>query len=325
MKKILFILFLGSVILTSCRDKILEYPLYFEGEKLVVFGFFLANEPIKISISKTWPPAGIKPTNIIINDAEVSIFKNGLFLENLYLKENGIYLSRNETKIIEGAKYQVFVNSKSLGKVESKIVEVPLIKPNISYQKSKNTQPEHNQDINQDLIELKLVENKEGRVYYYVTFQNLYLQQQQTAQYWSVGESMNKPRNDCDFGASVFFNETLNNANVFSNDCFINKEKQLKYSLEAGFNISVDNKIQFVKPYKVNIKVATISKDYFEYLKNQYQPIDVERIFKDPTTNFTNIKGGYGIIATANEVIESYNYYENAFTFNYKYINNGSK
>lgn len=113
---------LCSSLLSSCGLKDVEYVLPFEGEKLVVGGFFEPNHTFKVKVHHTLPPLS-SSTDIKINDATVILYADGLAIDTLVLAADGEYMS--DQLPLPHIGYSISVESPRFARVVSEIDSLP--------------------------------------------------------------------------------------------------------------------------------------------------------------------------------------------------------
>ena len=298
MKKLFsFILFFAIV---SCREKIIERNLIFSGEKLVVNSILKANQSIKVFVSKSFPPNGVVQQGWNISNAKVELCENGSFKTVLQENEKGIYVT--EVTPIAGNLYHLRVSATGFTTVESSQISVPLSSPKFEYKRLINVTSKYNTSIAKDQFDFTFSSPTTSTSFYFITFKTVYDGVIYT-QIRYASDEQNNSRDDCYSGGSekgVSYNLPLK---AFSNKCFVNERLFRSFIVEkekSTFDQKL-NKSLVEKAGVIEIAVGEMSKEYFEYYKTSDNPDGLERIFKEPITNYSNIKNGYGLVAAANE------------------------
>ena len=110
--------------------------------------------------------------------------------------------------------------------------------------------------------------------------------------------------NDPVFGSVAAENEyfdisDLNMApeNVFTDVLFDGRSYQIKMPFTVALNIMEDDDPDF---FRIEIFIEHLSKEYYNYLYTSNQNDEVMQLLAEPVQTYSNVQGGYGIVAGNN-------------------------
>lgn len=276
-------------ILFSCRDRVIDFEIPYEGKKMVVFAFFNPDSLLSVNIQPTYPPSGKYNYEDGIKNAKVSIFEDNILVENLSYTKNGIYKS-NKNKPIVGKKYQIKITADGYPDVETTEELIPeeanLIDISFLDFNSETL-------LDSKILSLNVKGNKNSDDFYTVLTTATKLNIIYSLSPVSVA-SHNPETNPCFFKGKGL--------RGFTDKCSSNDLIDFKLGLEVlvNFDPKSSNKS---KPDKLVLNLRKINYSLYKYYTS-YQDVDegLELAFLSPKPRFTNVKGGYGIFATYSQV-----------------------
>ncbi|MFN4144443.1 MAG: DUF4249 domain-containing protein [Runella sp.] len=289
MKYWLIIIFVG--ILTSCDGTFVFYGIPFEGEKLVVNALLGANQPVKIYVGKTWQLEGKIPDKTSVDNATVLLYENDVLVAQLSYFGQGIYQTSFKSKT--SASYHCKVQVQGFKEVSTQKTTVPESFPFGGYELNKdgyialnggNREPSN--------VLIKLTPDRPKNHYYFVKLSAIYQNKELSGSPMTLDFNMEK-QDDCFFTRRV----ELGSAFFYSNHCFGIKSSLIMAIETIEFGGVGENR----KATEIVVNMRNISKEYFEFMRANREPVDIERAFTEPAPTFTNINGGYGLWASYNE------------------------
>jgi hypothetical protein len=292
LNKILFLLLL----LSACRERAVDVPLPFEGEKLVLWGRLEAGQPVRIQVSKTFAPEGEVPAATYVNTASLALFKNGSPLSNLrLLDDKGLYGS--EVLIEAGATYIVRAEAPGLPTASSEEVLIPAEVPKFTFTRTKNVPPHYASQGKFDLINLHITNDEK-----YFLMINI------SAKFKEYDFPFFQPSRS-NFGFKEDNCYTSSAAGTAKPYYFINPLCQppsspLGFYVQTQMGMSLPNMpMEVVDASSVSIELVAISKTWFDYTAlESKQPEGLDHMVLPPQKAFTNIHNGYGLIYGSNSL-----------------------
>lgn len=304
-----YLLSLILVFLVGCKEQDLDLEIPYSGDKLVLWGKFQANLPVRIQVTKTFNPVGKIPAEVTVNNATVALYKNGKEYITLShsAKEPGFYTS--DSLIQAGASYLVQVSAPSFPTAESALVTVPLALPDMTAIRTRDVVGQMNHQTPQDLISLYFT--KEDALldrHFSIKLTNYYVDDTLSSYPYASADNIPANEEDCHtWGIEVEkpeYNDILKaivypQSRVFlmSNQCLPAPVVPLKFYVEngSGYNSTI-------RALKVVVRIGVISSDFFEYAKiENKQPEGVDHLVLPPQKALTTVKNGYGLIFASNE------------------------
>jgi hypothetical protein len=280
----------------ACRKTELNQTLPYSGDKLVVFAFFSPSNEVSVYVSKTYPPSG--QINYIkgIDNAEVLVFENDLLIEKLTYDSNGNYKSKIGYKPKIGNNYKIKVTALGYPEVYSNNELIPTTAKINKIEFKENIESKLNQNIPSKKLILTLKEFKELKNFYSINVIGFWQNKKSNLNGFSTNQP-NGVQNTCNFNY-------LSNY-LFNDECTFNEEIEISrgYETSTFFPDLGRKNIQ-----KAEIRISQISESYYLYSKTFYTEEDLVKAFITPNARFNNIKNGYGIFATFNETIISYDF-----------------
>lgn len=283
----LTILIILIITFVSCR-KVLDIELPSKEGKIVINSFFNNNEQLTINISKSLHILDNIESKLL-NDAEVIVYENNIYKEQLTNTSNGNYIASfipSKDKI-----YRVNVSYPDLKDAYSEnIIPNPINIISVDtltvYSSNNNgINGEGNGSTNQYQLKIKFKDPDQIKNYY--SFK-IYLKNQ-------INYFKNILNNDYYplyfYSNDIVIESWQNNETAYFSDDFINgKEYELIINLDKYNFPNTDN--------EVIVELNSVSKDYFLYCKsyNLYQSVNGNP-FSEPVQVYNNIENGYGIFA----------------------------
>jgi Domain of unknown function (DUF4249) len=271
----------------SCEKEV-EINLPAPEKKLIVNSLFSPDSMFRVRVSALQGMFDNYPS--CLNNAEVKLFRNNVFLRNLILIDNGIYVS-DSIKPVLGNEYKLIVNAPNY---PSAFATCLMLNNKILVEKI----------TRRDSVGI----NASGDYYSEaaITFTD------------PIGEKNYYEIRLAFVDTSAFF--SYNYSSVFGNDPVIENENDLAYNpISLLFNDDLINGISYTlkvnyypplygsggianKPYKaVVIQFNSISKEYYQYKKKLLRHLATQNssVFEpsEPTQMYSNIENGYGIFA----------------------------
>lgn len=286
LNKILFLLLL----LSACRGRVVDVPLPFEGEKLVLWGRLEAGQPVRIQVSKTFAPEGEVPAATYVNTAVLTLFKDGSPLSNLrLLDDNGLYGA--DVLIEAGATYTVRAEAPGLPTASSDAVVIPEQVPTFTYTRTRDVPPVYYSEGRSDLLHFQ-INNPD----------NYYLMVNISGRFKNYDMSFIQPARD-NFGSNEEGCYTLSAFGTGTPYYFINPAC-LSLSSPVGFYVKTQLRLSFpnsppevVSASSFSIELVAISKSWFDYTAlESKQPEGLDHMVLPPQKAYTNIHNGYGVI-----------------------------
>lgn len=286
-------LLLFTSLLVSC-SKYIEFAPPYEGDKIVVNGHLSPNEGAKIKITHSINPVGnyLYSDSLLVKDASVSLYENGVKLVDLKSVGKGFYSlpPSSAVNLFAGHKYKLSVRSKLYGDAESEEITLPE-QPQIKDFNFRKIGEVYGTGSENGLFSFSISEPNEKVSCFsieVITKNNepLYFQRYPRIEGENYFESC----------------ETyVGGMSIYSNECgFTNLVHQynfgLKYS-DDGYSS------KYYQP--LTIRIGSVSRELYEYAKSYSQLDGIEFGFAEPPILKSNILGGYGLLYGSNTV--SYN------------------
>ena len=294
----LFLILLICILFNSCTKE-LELKLDDAQDKLVVNSLFYPDTNFRVYVTSTQLINENK--NTFINDAEVKLYENGNFVENLNFEADGWYVSSINPKY--GTKYKITVEHNGRN-VEAQ----SYIPSKISYFQGKYHLLYKEGDINSNnpvyevMYLFNFLDNKQEENYYQI-LEGYYLQTE--TNYSKINNpSVLKDSEIAYLPNSLFFTDDLFNGDTS------NIEINILY--EGWFGGSV------LPPFNGTLK--STSKEYYLFIKtwvkhrfNQNSDVNLQDplslIFQgEPIEMYSNVVGGYGVFAGFNKTEVEFEY-----------------
>jgi hypothetical protein len=302
MYRFLALLFL----LAGCRaiDLTLELPA--TSPKLVLWGKLEAGKSFRIQLSRSFPVGKI-PADLEVKDGTIEILRNGIPYTTLKTStQAGLYVS--DSLIREGDTYIVVATAPGLEEATSKNIRIPSNTeiPKISYELKRGVTGIVNPTVPQDLLSLYFGKGSEAKeTFYLLSFLFYYRSGINYAQVWPAYDNVVANEEGCLI--RTINGEGKNRAftYILSSRCLPAEGIPLKFFLQTGNGIiDPDKKLVYEQPWKIEMGIGTVSKDWFEYATiESKQPEGLDYLVLPPQAAYTNIINGYGMLFASNETI----------------------
>ncbi len=282
------IIWVGVFCLMSCRKE-LDIELPFEGSKLVVESFLSPDKVITLKLNKTYPVIGKQLFVDGITNAQVDLYENNLLIETLKYQNKGIYFSVNNTKPKTGFSYYYKIKAEGFADVESIPEKIPVELKN--YQ-GVFDEPLESLYTNGAARKLQITINdiKDEDNFYSIRVWGEYKGNVVGGSWFRLGQIE-------DVGSFCGFTRA---EDFISDECFKNNKITLSYAvgLNGTLQSSEINKPTYnVKSEKIIVYFSTLSKATYRYYETENEGSDFFQAFNAPVKQYSNIKGGYGIVA----------------------------
>jgi len=316
MKKLIYIIIALSIALAAC-EKTLDFPFEYKQPKLVLNCTLSPTDQIKFTLSRSMHALDSK--NIVfISDADVVIFEDDKPLQVAPVQiAIGHYFTRYIPKAGHTYKFQISKEGFETIEAEAKIAGPTTI--NSLSGKIKGEDGIYNGYFD---VNLNFNDNPDEENYYIVYATNEFPPEME--EYY--GYELDLECNDIYVNYShegrilYFADEIMSNGNyTIKFQAYDYKDiygsyyeiEYYNYNGNEGENITEDPEIEDLPfyrefEYRLIVHVASINKDYYQYLKsfdlyneNEGNP------FAEPTLVKTNVKNGLGILGSISEVTDT--------------------
>lgn len=332
MKKLIYIIIVFAFALTAC-EKTLDFPFEYKKPKLVLNGLLSTNQEIEFFVSRSMH---ILDSNdiVMIPDADVIIFEDGNPLQVVPVYINGgLYQAAYTPKVGHTYKFQISKDGFETIEAEAKMENPTTI--NSLTGKIKGTEDGSITyggffDVNLNFNDIPNEEN------YYIVYVTCDMPEE-VKDYFDL----NSYGDDGDYKLNIECNDLSVNSSyngdvlyladeIISGGNYTMKFTALDYRDIYGqfyeYEYYDDNEEEEEDPeegeepepdiedspyyrefeYKLIVHVATISKDYYQYMKSfdLYNENDGNP-FAEPTLVKTNVKNGLGILGASSEITDT--------------------
>lgn len=328
MKKLIYIIIILAIALTAC-EKTLDFPFEYKQPKLVLNCLLSTNQEIEFHVSRSMHILDSKDI-VTISDADVIIFEDNTPLQVTPIAVNGHYRTTYIPKI--GHTYKFQISKEGFETIEA---EVKMEKPTTINSLTGKIKSEDDITYGGFFdVNLNFNDNPDEENYYivYVTCD----MPEEVKDYfdldsWGDDYKLNINCNDLSVNNSYsgemlyLADEIISGGNYtmkftaldyrdiygqfYEYEYYADNEEEEKEDPEEGEEPEPDiEDLPFYREfeYKLIVHVATISKDYYQYVKsfdlyneNEGNP------FAEPTIVKTNIKNGLGILGASSEVTDT--------------------
>lgn len=275
MRYFITLFLLGAIV--GCTPKT-PYVPPFEGERIFVESYLGPSEIATVYVGRTFA-IGEVPKITYLDNAEVELWQNGVKIEVLTHKEKGVYQSPSKFKPKAGSQYALKISVSGFPSVESESVSVPAPYPLQKIETFEAT------GINKGTkaMGINIIPKTSQRAYYGYRI-STYLGAKLFGLIWEIGKER-EVLDKCQFRSILYFTRCGG-------------------SVSYGFETERD---EYAGPGRAKITSAyaelyVLSQSYYDFHYNQkQQPTYLGRAFVEPFESYTNIKGGYGVLATFNK------------------------
>jgi len=287
-----YFLYLSLISFFSC-EKIVSVKTPDFKPQLVINGFLTPQERISVMLTQISPILDIVPTDLSVEDASISVFENGSFLETLSYTQEGVYQARVTTKPQISNTYHFEVKATGfddLATIPEKIPEPVNIQ---SYTFENDAIAAINEGMTAGVFTWNF--------------------ERGDSMYYGIEVTPFRPGNEASSSLDwvLDFEEEFGNIcglitgrinQVIPNTCLTETGVEtIRIAAETTFS-SRDG----IKSFDfLEVTLYNISPAYYDYMKSIRQLDGIELAFSNPGILFTNAIGGYGVIGsfTASEVI----------------------
>ncbi|MBO4876202.1 MAG: DUF4249 domain-containing protein [Bacteroidales bacterium] len=335
MKKLIYIIIASTLALAAC-EKTLDFPFEYKQPKLVLNCVLSNTSEIDFTVSRSMHILDSKEI-VKISDADVIIFEDDKPLQVVPISDGeGNYHAAYIPKVGHTYKFQVSKDKFETIEAEATMTNSTTIN-SLSGKMATSEDGSYYYGGNFD-ISMNFNDNPNEENYYMITVAGKlpddlveYITNNHSGYYFSYemldsSYLLNLECND------MSVNNSHNNSNLFFSDEIISgTDYSIKFSAQdyrdiygtfyeieyynyngnEGENITEDpgiDSLPFYREfeYELIVHIATISKDYYQYLKSYDQYVENDgNPFAEPTLVKTNVKNGLGILATASEVTDT--------------------
>jgi hypothetical protein len=289
----LFILSLLVIISSGCRREI-DYELAYPGDRLVINGVISPQRIVTVNISRSNAPSGEAPPDLSVTDATVRLYENSLLIETLMHRQKGQYESPSGFKTQPGKQYTLQVTASGFPPAETSPAIVPddFVLENYLYR----TGIKFYLNPSKPAAEVEItIQDPAGTVdFYQIEVTGIYNNENFDLSNWLVGET-EEAKQPCTL--------LTNNSVIYRDNCFNGTTYRSIIGVEtSGFITEQGNpELKEVNYQKLRVRLQRISADYYRYLETADLNEGIELAFFEPSFLYSNVKGGLGIWAAANE------------------------
>ena len=318
MKKLIYIIIALSIALAAC-EKTLDFPFEYKQPKLVLNCTLSPTEPIKFTMSRSMHALDSKDI-VFISDADVVIFEDDKPLQVVpFSSPSGFYWTTYIPKAGHTYKFQISKEGFETIEAEAKIAEPTTINGLSGKIKGEDGIYNGYFDVN-----LNFNDNPDEENYYFIYTTTEFPPEMEE---YNSDYKLDLECNDLSVNRSYdrellyLADEIISNGNYTlkfqANDYYTDvygsyyEIEYYNYNGNEGENITENPEIEDLPfyrefEYRLIVHVASINKDYYQYLKsfdlyneNEGNP------FAEPTLVKTNVKNGLGILGSISEVTDT--------------------
>ena len=283
------IIFLVSIIFVLSCKKTINTSLPELEPKLVINSFFTSDSLFKVNISKTLSTLSLDEP--VIQDADVKLYKDGAFLENLQFNQ-GNYWAQNQPQI--GSVYRIEVEANGFPKAvaSDSVPDYPSVS---NVQVNPNYRYIHNEYDGRRLpiskIKMTIDDNLNSINYYELVVYRVVTYGSETHNI-AVEIIQDKSENVSTKEVAYTWNKTL-----FTNKYFNSNHQIFPFDV-------VDRNRYGNDPFDLHIILRKVSKNYFIYQKSKLGYTYYNDVWEEATTTpiYTNIQDGYGIFGAYQQI-----------------------
>ncbi len=298
------------VLLASCEKEIV-FNGQISAPLVVVNSYISPDSLVAVHVSESRFFLNDTTTFNNINNADVSVLVNGVFIEKMRYTDNGLYTGTHKCAVGESIKLSVKIPTKDEVTCEDKVLAkaefLSLDTASTLISSYYNTRAEYDrQTIYYDTVfvaeqrsykfKLKLKDNGNEKNYYRI---NIVLTQEMFGVLYSFNVDLSDNVDPLSYSTDPTNVGVENNTyNIFSDDIFNGKEVTIKCNFENGYSIyNPKYKNEGPTNSKFLVSLQQISKDYYLYLKTRSNSGGVS-LFSEPVQIHNNIQGGLGIFGS---------------------------
>jgi hypothetical protein len=310
-KSVKYVFFISLVISACTKEINMEIP---ENErKLVVNGVFNVGEPFKVAVSKS--KGMLEKSNIEnVDNAEVKLFENGVFITNLDTINQLWYIKYTYDMYGEriDSVFRNFYYSKNILLEQDKTYKIEITAPGID----RKAYVEIKAPTMVPIIKVDTLTISTDEWSKYLYFEVLISDPLTEKNYYIISlKTKNKYSWIDEFG--VKHDEVATNFEDIETDDVVISNSNIEFESGIIFNDKLFNgrtqNIKFKKDYYSSeqstdymVILQSISKEYYDFLisSNLYISNDGNPI-AEPVSVISNVNGGFGIVSAINQSIDS--------------------
>ena len=249
-------------------EKPLGYELPYEGDRLVVIGLLDPAEEITIHVSRTTSPVGPRPDSLTLDGALVKLFEDNGPPDTLLYKEAGY------------------------PDVSSAAVEIPDSVPIDGFSFQDSSLRGFNEGA-AGQVDFTFTDPPGRGDHYRIKMTAIRDSIRGRVNFWRLGQAFAE-RDPCYYyyGAAIYLTDA----------CFTASAQTLYLGLETVFS-NPDDFREILKPKRIELRLETLTADYYEHLRSLSQPTGFEHAFIDPSPLHGNVTGGYGVLGAVNTTV----------------------
>jgi len=258
----------------------------YPGDRLVLNAWLNPHQPLEVQLLHSLPPLAPADTLPVVAHARIKLFEAGIFIDTLRYSDSGRYSLRPAFYVQPGKAYHFEVEAEGFPSVTSHPELVPLRYPILETHHLDSLFPCSGcpAPYNAAQIIWKAPQKHYLRVNYRGEFN---------------GESQG-------LGSQSFMIPNPSEASICATGEIWQNLPCLKEDVFVLFSPLTDYlSVQGTPHYyeHISAQIQFISSSYYSFLVSQQQPGDLERIFLYPNNIFSNIDGGYGLVAGVNDTL----------------------
>jgi hypothetical protein len=286
----------AALLLVACERE-LGRDLPFEGPRLVIYGL-CSPHTLSVQLTQTLPPTGDHLYGDGVQNATVSLFEEGVWIENLVHVREGKYRSATGFIPKAGKSYSLRVVAEGFPDAETPAETVPSPVTITQYEFSQPITSALNEDFPARRLSFTLMDEGNELNYYAADITGYQKDSIMTIETFS----MDRPDDIEDIcGLRGEFSTYL-----LSDACFNGNSFEVTTGVETrGFLRDLPSKNKawnFIRDCdRVVLSVRKINRGYYDYLRSSYQEEGFLQVFAGQRNQFSNIKGGYGLWAVYQE------------------------
>lgn len=315
MKLSTYIILLLSVFFLSACEKEIEFRGEVTAPHVVVNSYITPDSIVvaHVSESRFFLASGYTFKNI--DDADVSLFVGGVFVEKMVSQGNGIYSSGTKPEIGQTVRLEVKVQDKDMVSCEAKIEPQTNVisldttvrnvgqSPIVRWDDSRFKEDTIGSYLTYECrFKLKIKDDVNTQSFYRLVVTTVsinVLGNKQVDYYFTFDDIVSGKNNTSTVGPPTSLDN--NEYNVFSDELFNGKEYPLSFYVTNNVAQPLpgyESDYEFKYPLKkeVYVDIQQISKSYYLYLKSRSANNSSNGIFSEPIQIHNNVVGGIGIL-----------------------------
>jgi hypothetical protein len=283
-----YIVWFAGLLLTSC-EKELGYDLPYEGDRFVVYGVLSPDEIVSVQITKTYPPTG-KYLFEDIDYATVALYEDSIFVENLRHQGKGVYVSASKRKPETGKSYFVRVTAEGFPEAVTRPEKIPVPVRIDEYDFSEKISSIRHTDYPTRKLTFTFTDDPATEDYYTARVLGFHQQNKVHVEAFS-GDRPAEAEDVCGFTGDDEFS--------LRDVCFSGLPYTLNIGVETRGNEQPSGQKKDCDRMVLTLKRSNYT--HYEYLRTYYNEEGFLQVFYPPRPRYTNVIGGYGILAAYSE------------------------